>query len=167
MVRHHSVCVRNFRARVYARTKRKQRRVRNGDISCLERSVTICVDSRRQSPTSSIEGGATPESKSRQRFAGVRQRFAGVRLGFRFSLWWTGIVDSCQPFPAHNEFLIVFVTQSWFAGRLEVVAVESNRFFEKEILVQTFGPGCIFSQRIRFENQHIGCGHAKVGLLRP
>ena len=54
-----------------------------------------------------------------------------------------------------------------FAGRLEVVADGFDRFFEKLILVETFGPGRIFSQRIRFKNQHIGCGHAKVGLLRP
>ena len=95
------------------------------------------------------------------------KRFAGVRLGFRFSLWWTEIVDSRQPFPAHHEFLVVFVAQSRFAGRLEVVADGFDRFFEKLILVETFGPGRIFSQRIRFKNQHIGCGHAKVGLLRP
>ena len=53
-----------------------------------------------------------------------------------------------------------------FAGRREVVADGFDRFFEKLILVETFGPGRIFSQRIRFKNQHIGCGHAKVDLLR-
>ena len=96
-------------------------------------------------------------------WSAAEKRFAGDR----FSLWWTEIVDSCQPFPAHHEFLVVFVAQSRFAGRLEVVADGFDRFFEKLSLVQTFGPGRIFSQRIRFENQHIVCGHAKVGLLRP
>ena len=91
-------------------------------------------------------------------WSAAEKRFAGDR----FSLWWTEIVDSRQPFPAHNEFLVVFVAQSRFAGRLEVVADGFDRFFEKLSLVQTFGPGRIF-----FKNQHVGCGHAKAGLLRP
>ena len=34
---------------------------------------------------------------------------------------------SCQLFPAHNEFFIVFIPQSRFFGRLEVVAVELEK----------------------------------------
>ena len=72
-----------------------------------------------------------------------------------------------QLFPAHDEFLIVFITEARFAGRLEVVAVELDRFFEKLVPVEPLGASRIFSQGIRFQNQHIGCGHTKVGHGDP
>ena len=63
--------------------------------------------------------------------------------------------------PAHNKSIIVFITQSRFTRRHEVVAVDFDRFFEKLIPVEAFGAGRIFSQRIRFKNQH---GAARIWI---
>ena len=69
-------------------------------------------------------------------------------------MWGTLIVYySCQPFPAHDAFLIVFITQSRLAIRREVVAVNFDRLLEKLILVPPPIHGSVrihFSHRIRF-----------------
>ena len=75
--------------------------------------------------------------------------------------------NSRQPVTTDYKLLVILITQARFTRRLEVVAVEFNGFIEELMLVESLGTGRIFSQRVRFQDQDVGSGHAEIGHGDP